>query len=340
MIDDIFVFDNVIHLHDMSAANTRPDRPDAEHARAQFLGMGEYFRQVAPNPLDHATRTAAEDMYELVFVQSPTDLAMAQVVPIFDWFKDWWAPIELQYAMAQAYPDRVLFCGGVDPNYRGLDDALRSLEFQVREMGACSIKFYNAHVQGSWRCDDRELAYPIYERAQALGIRVLQFHKGNPFGMQNVEDVRPNDLQAPARDFPDLTFVIHHLANPYFDEVVSIASRFPNVYLALSATINFILVAPRLIQERVGRLLMEVGADKLLWGSEASLGGPPGPYLKAVMELEIPEDLRVGYGYPQFTREDKRKFLGTNFARLLGIDVEAKKHALGLAGAAPPSGGG
>ncbi|MBV9598873.1 MAG: hypothetical protein JOZ87_18680 [Chloroflexi bacterium] len=92
--------------------------------------------------------------------------------------------------------------------------------------------------------------------------------------------------------------------------------------------INFILISPRMVQERLGRLLMEVGIDKLIWGSEASLGGPPRAYLEAVMQLEIPEDLRIGYGFPQFTRSDKQKFLGENFARLMGIDIAAKKRAL------------
>ena len=47
------------------------------------------------------------------------------------------------------------------------------------------------------------------------------------------------------------------------------------------------------------------------------------------MKLEIPEDLRDGYGYPQITREDKEKILGLNFARMMGIDVEAKIAELG-----------
>ena len=51
-------------------------------------------------------------------------MAMAQVVPMFDWFRDWYAPVQTQYAMAKAFPDRVLFCGGVDPKYRGPQDAL------------------------------------------------------------------------------------------------------------------------------------------------------------------------------------------------------------------------
>jgi predicted TIM-barrel fold metal-dependent hydrolase len=251
---------------------------------------------------------------------------------MFDWFNDWYAPVKAQHAMAQAYPDRVLFCGGVDPKYRGLQEALEQIDYQVKELGACSLKFYNGHAQVAdcWRCDDERIAYPLYERARAAGVRVLQFHKGNPYGLQNVEWLSPTDLQAPARDFPDLSFVIHHLALPYFEEVVSIAARFPNVYLSLAGYMTFFHIAPRRVQEHMGRLLQVVGAHKILWGSEAALAGGPAPYLKAFMELEIPADLRSGYGYPQITRADKRRILGENFAALMGVDIAAKRRALGL----------
>jgi hypothetical protein len=46
------------------------------------------------------------------------------------------------------------------------------------------------------------------------------------------------------------------------------------------------------------------------------------------MEMEMPEDLRDGFGYPEITREDRENILGLNFARLLGVDVDAKKHEL------------
>ena len=49
------------------------------------------------------------------------------------------------------------------------------------------------------------------------------------------------------------------------------------------------------------------------------------------MAMEIPEDLRDGYGYPQITREDKAKVLGLNFARMMGVDVEAKIQELAVA---------
>jgi uncharacterized protein len=332
MIDDIFIFDNVIHLYDMSTPNLREDRPEAEETRDRILKYVKALRWPGNPELDDpafnwARRWEAEDMYDLVFKQSPTDMAMTQVVPMFDWFKDWESPIVTQHAMAAAYPDRVMFCGGVDPMYRGLNHALDQIDFQIKELGARSFKFYNGHdrIPECWRCDDERFAYPMYERALAGGVNVLQFHKGNPWGQQNMEYLNPTDLQGPARDFPDISFIVHHLALPYFEEMVSIAARFPNVYLSLAGYISFYRIAPRRVQEHIGRLLQMAGPEKLLWGSEAALAGGPTPTLNAFMEMEIPTDLRSGYGYPQITREDKKKILGENFARLMGVDIEQKK---------------
>jgi predicted TIM-barrel fold metal-dependent hydrolase len=141
----------------------------------------------------------------------------------------------------------------------------------------------------------------------------------------------PNDLQAAARDFPEANFVIHHLSMPYFEETVSIAARFPNVYLALSGNLHMLLVAPRAVQEMMGRLLRDVGPHKLLWGSEAPVLGCPQPILKLFWNFEIPEDLQHKYGYPQITREQKAMILGKNMARLMNTDIEAKKRELALA---------
>jgi predicted TIM-barrel fold metal-dependent hydrolase len=333
VIDGIFVFDNAIHCYDMSEENLREDRWDAAHAHDLLLAGGDGGRWAGYNDgsIEFERKWTIEDLHELVFLHSPTDIAMAQTVPLFDWYRDSWAPVLTQHAMAERYPDQVMFCGGVDPLYHGIDGALDQLDWQIKELGARSIKFYNAHVDESWACDDREVAYPLYERCQDLGVTVLQFHKGIPFGLMNVEHLRPNDLQRPARDFPDLNFVIHHLAVPYFDEAVSIAGRFPNVYLSLAANLNFTLIAPRLVQQQVGQLLQMVGSEKLCYASDAPFSGGPAPYLRAFMDLEIPEDLCDGYGYPQITRQDRENILGLTFARLMGVDVEATKQRLSAA---------
>lgn len=322
MIGGIKVFDNVIHAYDMSDENLRTDVRTARLSRDHMLGaLGPSTRRDSPKSL--ARRWDPEALYHMVFDDTLTDFAMAQVVPIYDWYRDWFAPVRAQYEMARQYPERVMFCGGVDPKYEGLSAALEHIEEQVKDMGARSMKFYNGHSDGSWACDDEQLAYPMYERCLALGIDVIQFHKGIPFGVQNMEALRPNDLQAPARDFPNMRFIIHHLSWPYFEETVSIASRFPNIYLALSGTVSRFFTGPRKMQEIMGRLLGEVGSAKLLWGSESPLVGAPRPYLEAFMAMQISDDLMDGYGYPQITDADKAAILGENFAKLMGVDLSA-----------------
>ena len=66
MIDDIFIFDNVIHSIDLSAANTRTDRPEAEVSRQTLVRWGEVY---APG-IDMESRFAPHELYQMVFVDS------------------------------------------------------------------------------------------------------------------------------------------------------------------------------------------------------------------------------------------------------------------------------
>src|SRR5260221_4174446 len=101
MIDDIFVFDCAIHAYDLSEANVRADRPDVEVARQHRLGIGGFVNRTPNNFQDTVgKRWTHEELYEMVFVKAPTDLAMAQVVPIFEWFEDWFAPVKAQHEFA------------------------------------------------------------------------------------------------------------------------------------------------------------------------------------------------------------------------------------------------
>lgn len=328
MIDGCFIFDCVVHRIDMSDENLA-ERDDTEDVIGSIVTGSRLMQAPQYHHDNYRKQFSNEEMYEMVFVDAPTDMAMVQVVPQFEWFKSFYAPVDLQYEFAQAYPDRVMFCGGVDPIHSGVDGALEQLEYQITELGAKSIKYYNGHVPRGWRCDDENIAYPLYERCRDLGVTVLQFHKGLPFGTGNVEEMHPGDLQKAARDFPDMTFVIHHLGMPYVDETINIASRFPNIYLALSANFQFLLTAPQMVVTWIGQCLQAVGSEKLLWGSEAALSGGPLPYLRAFMEMEMPPELRAGFGYPEITQTDRENILGLNFARLMGVDVEQKKAELG-----------
>ena len=78
MIDEIFVFDNAIHCYDLSDANLREDRADAEYSRDLLLAMGAGSRWAGYNDgsIEFKRRWTVEELYELVFVEAPTDIAM------------------------------------------------------------------------------------------------------------------------------------------------------------------------------------------------------------------------------------------------------------------------
>jgi uncharacterized protein len=169
--------------------------------------------------------------------------------------------------------------------------------------------------------DDPKVAFPVFEKAQELGVNLIGVHKGVPLGPQHVEHTTTWDMDGAAEAFPDINFVIYHVGLPFLDEVCWQLIRFPNLYASLAATVNFVVRAPRQFAEVLGKLLFWCGEDKIIYGSEAPIWHPQWA-LRAFSEFEIPQDLCEGYGYPQLTDQAKRKILGENLLRLHGMDVE------------------
>jgi len=327
MNDGYFIFDNVVHMYDNRPANVTNDlgKRNIEAFHRTFGKAGHSLYRV-----DEKLSLETDEALRYLFVHSDTDMAMAQTVPLFGLWEDGFAPARLQWELKEACPERVVFCGGVDPIYQGIRGAVREMERQAEEWGAVSFKFYKAHgPRLAWRVDDRDIAYPLWEKARELGITHVQFHCGLPFGHERVEDLRSNDIQAAAADFPELVFVIHHLGLPYFDETVNIASRFENVWLSLSSIVfNTWAVSPWDTYTRLGTVLRSVGHKRVLWGSEAFIWPDVQPLIELFAGMQMPEELQDRYGFPEITVEAKRDIFGLNQARLLGLDVEAKLRKL------------
>jgi predicted TIM-barrel fold metal-dependent hydrolase len=128
-------------------------------------------------------------------------------------------------------------------------------------------------------------------------------------------------MDGAAANFPDINFVIYHVGMPFIDEVCWQVIRYPNLYVSIAATVNFVVRAPRQFAEIMGKLLFWCGEDKIVYGSEVPVFHPRWA-LKAFWDFEIPQDLCDGYAYPQLTTEAKKKILGTNLLRLHGMDVD------------------
>jgi len=70
----------------------------------------------------------------------------------------------------------------------------------------------------------------------------------------------------------------------------------------------------------LGKLLLAVGEDNLLWGTDSIFYGSPQGQIDALRAFQIPVSLREQYGYPELTRGVKAKILGWNAANLYQID--------------------
>jgi uncharacterized protein len=331
MIGDAFVFDGVAHPFNFTPKNAYGS------AGEMFSNHLYAFHQVL-TPENEPKLSAEQflkewtpsDIRQMVYDDSDTDMLVAMPLPLTDMFHDGLSPWETCADMAARDPERTIFWGSVNPleGRRALD----LMERQVGEFGAKAFKFYNVRYDyGSpfpWRMDDPQVAFPVFEKAQELGVNRIGVHKGVPLGPQPVEATQTWDMDGAAANFPDINFVIFHVGLPFIDETCWQLIRFPNLYASIAATLNFVVRAPRKFAEMIGKLLFWCGEDKIVYGSEAPIWQPQWA-LRAFWDFSIPQDLCDGYGYPQLTDVAKRKILGENLLRLHGMDVEATKTRLG-----------
>jgi hypothetical protein len=101
-----------------------------------------------------------------------------------------------------------------------------------------------------------------------------------------------------------------------------------NVYAELGTTWREVLPSPDEAAHTLGKLLRYVGADNVLWGTDAVWYGSPQPQLMAFRAFQITEEFQAAFGYPALTDELKAKVLGLNAARVFGMDPDAVRCAV------------
>jgi uncharacterized protein len=328
--DDAIVFDGVAHVFNFEKKNALgpPGEMFINHLYAFHAALTPEGQPVMAAD-DFLRQWTVDDIDEMVYRQSSTDMLCAMPLPLTDLFRDGLSPWEECAELASRRPDRTVFWGSVNPleGRRALD----LMERQVGEFGAKAFKFYNVRYDYGrpfpWRMDDPQVAFPVFEKAQELGVNLIGVHKGVPLGPQPIEATQTWDMDGAAANFPDINFVIFHVGLPFIDEVCWQLIRHPNLYASIAATINFVVRAPRQFAETLGKLLFWAGEDKIIYGSEAPIWQPQWA-LEAFWDFQLPQDLVEGYGYPQLTEQAKRKILGENLLRLHGMDVEETRARL------------
>ena len=241
----------------------------------------------------------------------------------------------------------------------GMPGWMDAVDKAINELKPDSFKGYtvgdNTNKQLSkhpWRMDDEKLLYPFYEKLAKAGLVNVCVHKGlYPLSTsqrfpQLLEYADVRDVGKAAKDWPQLNFIIYHSAFRFtggegknglaqfeqtgrldwVTDLAEIPAKYgvTNVYGDLGQIFAQSTVAePRLCAAMMGMLVKGLGADHVVWGTDAIWTGAPQWQIEALRRLEIPEDMQKKHGYPALGPADgptKRLIFGENSARLYKYD--------------------
>jgi predicted TIM-barrel fold metal-dependent hydrolase len=207
-----------------------------------------------------------------------------------------------------------------------------------------------ASPTGGWFLDDDEIGFPFLERVRALGPAVVATHKGigGPVPDASAPAASPRDIGPAAAAFPDVQFLVYHSGyerDPVQEEgafdaaaprgvdrlVASLhaAGVEPgaNVFAELGSTWFLMLRRPREAAHVLGKLLLAVGPDRIVWGTDSTWYGSPQSLIDAFRAFEIPDWMQEQYGYPPLTSTVKAAILGRNARAVYGITDDDVAHA-------------
>ena len=71
----------------------------------------------------------------------------------------------------------------------------------------------------------------------------------------------------------------------------------------------------------IGKLLVHLGEDNILWGTDSIWYGSPQDQIQLFRSFQISEQFQEEFGYPALTNDVKAKIFGGNAARLFDVDL-------------------
>jgi hypothetical protein len=278
--------------------------------------------------------------------------------------EDWFLPQEVAFATREkvnkeAGSRRMMAHFIITPGWPGwLDQVDQAIEVYKPDSWKGYTVGDNTHkelAQHPYRLDDEKLMYPFYEKALKSGIKNVCIHKGlfAPATEQKFPQLRPyadvSDVGKAAKDWPQLNFLIYHSAyrwigaspaegmaeldktgrSSWTSDLAEIPQKYgvTNVYGDLGQLFAWTAVAePRLAAALMGMLVKGLGADHVLWGTDAVWTGAPQWQIEGLRRLEIPEDMQKKYGFAPLGAADgpvKSAVFGGNTARLYVFDKHA-----------------
>jgi predicted TIM-barrel fold metal-dependent hydrolase len=301
-------------------------------------GFGSSFPQ-ADCGGDLAACFGTDAWLDLVLGGSDTTVAVLSAIPVVADPDPLSAEVMTNARMqaeALGCSERVLIQGHATPSLGSLDAAMDAMAATAADFEIAAWKAYT-HEGPAWRLDD-EVGTAFVDQARALGQRIVCIHKGLGPAAASPVDVGP----AAARH-PDMAFCIYHsgfqtgvtesaypgveagLSSGGVDRLIASVEQAGlgpggNVYAELGSTWWNLIQRPDEAAHVLGKLLLALGPDNVLWGTDSIWYGSPQGQIEAFRAFEITEEFQERFGYPALTDDTKAKILGLNAAGLYGID--------------------
>jgi predicted TIM-barrel fold metal-dependent hydrolase len=158
------------------------------------------------------------------------------------------------------------------------------------------------------------------------------------------------DLVVAARQYPDVAFLTYHSGwqgnvdenhafdpdapNPAgVDRLIKAVRDHGlggdgNVYAELGSTWRNLMTEPDQAAHVLGKLLLHLGEDRVIWGTDSVFTGSPREQIEGFRAFEIPQRMQEQFGYPALTPAIKRKVLGLNAAPVYGVDPDETRCAI------------
>jgi hypothetical protein len=300
--------------------------------------------------------------FKEIYLDSDTKVALISGSPS-ELPQDWFLTNDMKRdartrVNAQAGSRRMLSHAIFAPGYPGwMDEADRALAEDRPDSWKGYTVGDNTHKELSkhpWRMDDEKLVYPFYEKIVKAGHDIVCVHKGlyPPSVEQRFPHLTPyaavDDVGKAAKDWPQIRFVIYHSAYRWVggspadawaefertgriawtSDLADIPAKFgvSNVYGDLGQLFAMTaVVEPRLCAALMGILIKGLGADHVVWGTDALWTGAPQWQIEGLRRLEIPEAIARKHGFAELGPANgpvKRAIFGETSAKMYRYDVK------------------
>ena len=298
------------------------------------------FPQASCGAADPRDCFGVDRFVDAVFARSETAAAVLSAVPAPDAFTGELSVEVMDQArrkVAQAVGGgRLLIHGLVAPTHKPLAAALDDMATVAEKFKVEGWKAYTGSGPG-WRLDD-DVGRAVLQKTVELGIPRIAIHKGIS---GNAPFASPADMGPAAKAFPTVQFAAYHSGwepgvteGPFTEAtadqgtnrlVASLrrAGVAPNstVYAELGSTWFNLMRSPNEAAHVLGKLLVAVGEDRVIWGTDSIWYGSPQGQIDAFRSFTISTEIQERFGYPALTDEIKAKILGRNVAHLYDLDL-------------------